>query len=651
MCGIAGEMRRHGNGADEAVARRMIRAVHHRGPDASGVAVDGPVALAHARLSIIDLVGGVQPMASEDGRYRITFNGEIFNYVELRERLIARGRRFRTDSDTEVLLVAYEELGPDCVAELNGQWAFAVWDTKAKSLFLSRDRLGVRPIYYAERPSAFIFASEVRALLVHPDVGAEIDPRGIDQLLTIWAPIPPRTVFRDVRELPPGSSMRVDDTGVRTWRHWQADYSEVAMPASVDAAADDLLTLLTDAVRIRFRADVPVGGYLSGGLDSTVVTAIARKRLGVRLDTFSVGFEDGAFDETQYQNAAAEALGTHHASMRIGHGDIAGVFPDVVWHAERPMLRTAPAPLFLLSRFVHDSGYKVVLTGEGADEMLGGYDIFKEAKVRRFWAQQPESVLRPKLLQRLYPYMPDLQKQPAAYLQGFFNARPEDLASPFFSHQPRWGMTARTKLFLSDAFKAELAGYDVYAELAETLPPAFASWDPFCQAQYLETEHLLPGYILATQGDRMAMAHAVEGRFPFLDHRVVSFAAKLPPRLKMRVLNEKFLLKHASAGLIPEVVRARSKQPYRAPGTASFYDAATGKARADWVAALTTPERLSQDGVFNPGAVTRLLAKAAKGQVTGTRDDMAVVAVLSTQLLADRFVNNFAGQMSHDRAA
>lgn len=656
MCGIAGVLTKNGSSPARDLLSRMIAQLHHRGPDAYGVAVDGPAGLAHARLSIIDLEGGVQPMASPDGRLMLTFNGEIFNYIELREQLARMGRAFRTSSDTEVVLAAYEAWGPDCVTRFNGQWSFAIWDGRKDELFLSRDRIGVRPLFYTEIPSAFLFGSEVKSILAHPQASAQVDPRGLDQIFTTWAPTAPTTPFKGIMELPPGCSMRVARGEVRVWRYWSLDYAPDAEGRSAESYAEQLLDLLMDATRIRLRADVPVGSYLSGGLDSTVIASLVRRLGHEKLETFSVAFADAAFDESGFQAEAVSALGARHHQVRVSDNDIVDVFPEVVWHAERPMLRTAPAPLFLLSRLVREQGYKVVLTGEGADEMLGGYDIFKEAKVRRFWARQIDSRHRPKLLQRLYPYMQNLQSQPPAYLQAFFGVRPEDLADPAFSHRPRWDLTAKTKLFFSEGVKADLEGYDAAAELMAGMPAGYADWDPFCQAQYLESAHLLPGYILSSQGDRMSMANSIEGRFPFLDVRVMEFAAKLPPRLKMKVLNEKYLLKLATGGIIPESIRRRPKQPYRAPDASSFFDAAAKADRAEWIADLTSSDRVARDGVFNPRAVAKLMDKARAGQVASTRDGMAVVGVLSTQIMIDRFVNNFDRQTlpekaSHDHAA
>jgi len=651
MCGIAGILRLDNGPVPADVLARMIAMIHHRGPDDHGTHAQGPVGLANARLSIIDLAGGHQPMANEDRTLWITFNGEIFNYRELRDALVRKGHRFSTSSDTEVILQLYADKGEECVHDLNGQWAFAIWDSRRRRLFLSRDRLGVRPLYYTLADHSLIFASEIKSLFAHPAVPRSLDLAGLDQLFTFWCTLPPTTIFDGVFELPPGHSLTVADNQVRVRPYWRLSYpsrdAQPAEPKTTRDYADRLLELLVDATRLRLRSDVPVGAYLSGGLDSSLVTALIQRFSRTPLKTFSVTFDDPEFDERAYQRQVVDHLGTTHHEVQCSYEDISRVFPDVIWHTEKPVLRTAPAPLFLLSRLVHAEGYKVVLTGEGADEIFGGYDIFKEAKIRRFWAASPQSRIRPLLLRRLYPYLPSLRAQSDAYLRAFFHVQPGDQASPFFSHLPRWGMTAMLKRFFSDAVKTELKRYDAYAVLAESLPPDYASWDPFCQAQYLETAYLLPGYILSSQGDRVAMAHSVEGRFPFLDHRVVDFAASVPPHLKMRALTEKYILKRVAADLLPPVIRRRTKQPYRAPEAKSFLGAGPSASPNDYVQDLLAFDRIEQDGIFDPGATSLLLEKIRSGQAVGIKDNMALVGILSTQLLIDQFIHRFSARLPH----
>ncbi len=636
MCGISGILKLDGSQPEPDQLRAMIATIRHRGPDANGVRVEGPAGLASARLSIIDIAGGAQPMSTIDGDLWITFNGEIFNYLELREDLLARGHKFATKSDTEVILNAYREYGENCVHRFNGQWAFAIWDAPRKKMFLSRDRLGIHPLFYTRAGNSFIFASEMKALFACPEVRAEIDLHGLDQIFTFWFPLAPRTIFKNISQLPPGCSMVVDGGEIRVSKYWSLEYApdENADSEKESELAEELLSLLMDATLLRLRSDVPVGAYLSGGIDSTVTTALVKKLAGSRLRTFSVSFADAEFDESAYQKEASAYIGTQHSNVCCSYEDISHAFPQVVWHAEQPIIRTAPAPLFRLSKLVHESGFKVVLTGEGADETLGGYDIFKEAKIRRFWGRELGSSWRPLLLKRLYPYMENLQRQSPTYLKSFFHVDPEDLSNPFFSHLPRWELTSKLKMFFSQEVRSQLRPEQALEDLTRALPRGFSQWDPFNQAEYLECEYLLPGYILSSQGDRMTMAHSVEGRYPFLYHRVVEFAAKLPPYLKMKVLDQKHLLKLASNGLIPESIRNRAKQPYRAPDGKSFFN---GKV-PEYVHDLLSPEAVNQNGIFDASAVSALVDKFQSGRTTGVRDNMAMVGILSTQMVIEQFI-------------
>lgn len=578
-------------------------------------------------------------MSTADGRFHVTFNGEIFNYIELREELIKKGHVFLTRSDTEVLLHLYQEYGEDCVQRLNGQWAFAIWDAIRHTLFLSRDRLGVRPLFYTQAKGVFLFASEIKALFACPEVARELDIAALDQIFTFWVTLPPRTFFKNVWQLPPGHSLVLENGRIRTWPYWQLEYApgDDRTDTSEKRMTEELLALLLDATRIRLRSDVPVGAYLSGGLDSTLITALVKQSAGDNLRTFSVSFQDPEFDESSYQQEASDFLQTRHSVVNCSYEDIAGVFPEVVWHTEQPILRTAPAPLYLLARMVREAGFKVVLTGEGSDEVFGGYDIFKEAKIRRFWARNLNSSWRPLLLKRLYPYMGSIQQQSPLYLKSFFHVSAEELASPFFSHLPRWELTAKLKMLMSREVVEESANTPALGALQQSLPQDFKSWDAFNQAEYLETMYLLPGYILSSQGDRMAMASAVEGRYPFLDYRVVEFGAKLPPALKMKVLDEKHLLRRVAKGLIPDSVQRRHKQPYRAPDGKSFVTKKWG-----YLEDMLSPERVRKAGIFDPHAIAALLNKFRNGRTTSTRDNMALVGALSTQLLVEMFLNHQA---------
>lgn len=646
MCGIAGIVNMgDGEPPEEANLRRMLGMIRHRGPDEFGLYFDEHAALGSARLSIIDLFGGQQPIGNEDDSLWIVFNGEVFNYVELRAELEARGHRFKTQTDTEVVLHLYEELGPQCLERFNGQFAIAIWNNRDRTLFLARDRLGVRPLFYARSRDRVIFGSEIKALLAEGHLAAEIDAAMLRQIFTFWSPLSPRTVFRGILEVPPAHYLIASEGRIKIMPYWKLDFaSERFGPAtdgnvagSEEELAEELVDLLTDATRMRLRADVPIGGYLSGGLDSSVIASIARNLAGKNFNTFSITFEDKTFDESQHQRLMAEFLGSEHHVVRATYADIGRVFPEVIWHTETAIMRTAPAPMFLLSKLVHDSNFKVVLTGEGADEFLVGYDLFKETKIRRFWSAQPKSSWRPGLLSRLYPQVSGLAGNNKRLLAAFFGNGLTDVNNPFYSHLIRWRNNRRTCRFLSnDVLRQGASDFEQLLGDVE-LPAGFSRWDSGERAQYFEITIFLSQYLLSAQGDRMAMAHSVEGRFPFLDYRVVEFCNGLPARLKLRGLNEKYLLKKAARRLLPAQVLQRTKRAYRAPIHRSFYNENT----PDYVHELLSPEQIKRAGLFQSGAVEQLVAKAMQGKIVGETDEMALAGIISSQLLHFQFVEDF----------
>ena len=650
MCGIVGTLNfTKQSPIEEQSLYQMLAMIRHRGPDQFGVYLDQTVGLGSARLSIIDLDTGQQPITNEDGTLWIVFNGEIYNYVELRPDLEARGHRFATQTDTEVILHLYEELGPDCVKHLNGQFAFAIWDARQQRLVLARDRVGVRPLFYSVADGALIFGSEIKAILADARVDAALDPVALDQIFTYWSTLSPRTVFKDIVDVPPGHYLVAQRGAITLTRYWQLGFP--AVPNG--SATDDLNTvrdyvaalsdLLIDAVRIRLRADVKVGAYLSGGLDSSTITAMIRSIIGDHLNTFSITFSDPNFDESVHQQRMTQVLGTDHHITHITQADIGRAFPEVIWHTEAPILRTSPVPMFLLSRLVRDNQMKVVLTGEGADEFLGGYDIFKEAKIRRFWARNPASTIRPLLLQRIYADIPDLAMGGGAYLSAFFGQGLAEVDDPAYSHTLRWHNTSRTKRFFSDELHQAGGGgngaQDVHA-LTDVIeyPPDFMRWDPLHRAQYLESSIFLSQYLLSSQGDRMGMAHSIEGRFPFLDHRVIEFATRLPPTVKLHGLNEKYVLKQVAAQWLPASIWQRTKKPYRAPIHRSFFN----DVPLDYVQELLSPEYLNKTGLFKPNAVAQLIRKIEHAPRISETDDMALVGILSCQLINRQFVEHLA---------
>jgi len=616
----------------------MCGAMHHRGPDEFGIFRDARCGLAHARLSIIDLSTGQQPLSNQDGTLWIAFNGEIFNYVELREELVKLGHVFKTKSDTEVIVHAYEAWGDEAFAKMNGQWAVALWDEKKKKLVLTRDRVGVRPLYVTEHAGRVLFGSEVKAIFAaDPSVPRAFDPLGLEETFTFWSIVPPRSVFAHVEELRAGYVRTYENGTMREHAYWQPRYCEPGGAHTFKGSLEDATVAVREALEkataLRMlRADVQVGSYLSGGLDSSFVAALGLRAKGEKFSTFSVGFEDAEYDETQFQRQMAERLGTEHHAITVKRGDIARVFPDVIRFAERPVLRTAPAPLFLLSKLVHDAGIKVVLTGEGADEMFAGYDLFREGKVRRFWAKDPSSKRRPLLLDRLYPYLARSPVAQKAMATQFFGKNLENARAPGFAHEARWRSTAALKRLFSSATVDAVGKTDVTAGLLATLPPEFSRWSHLAQDQYLEIRTLLTGYLLSSQGDRMLMGNSVEGRFPFLDKDVIALADSLPASYKLHVLDEKHVLKRASRDLVPADILARKKQPYRAPDALSF----VGEGTPEWVEDAMSERALAEAGVFAvEGARTlwqKCKARAAGGQFSNA-DNMAVVGILSTQLV------------------
>jgi asparagine synthase (glutamine-hydrolysing) len=642
MCGIAGIYNRN---ADTPIDRKVLEAMtdslSHRGPDDKGCYIDNNIGLGHRRLSIIDLGGGKQPMCNENRQIQVVFNGEIFNYIELMDYLKTKGHVFRTRSDTEVIVHLYEEYGLDFLTHLNGQFAIALWDNTTRELLLARDRMGIRPLYFSERKKGTVlFGSEAKAIFCYPGLSRCIDPIGLEQALTLWVTVPPRTIFKGIRELPPGCFLRVTKEKTSLHRYWRHSFPDKGgyEDKPFTCYTERLQELLYDAATIRLRADVPVAAYLSGGLDSSIIASLIRKYHNNHLKTFSVSFKDTAYDEGLFQQEMVRFLNTDHRVIEMDYDAIGELFSDVVWYAESPMIRTAPAPLYALSGLVRQNNIKVVLTGEGADEVFGGYNIFKENKIRRFWSRFPQSPIRPLLLSRLYPYI-KASAQAGNFWQLFFKKGLADTENPYYSHTIRWSNTARIKRLLSLESRESLDEQQhIYGELDEYIDPEMKRWDPLCQSQYLEMVLFMSGYLLSSQGDRMMMGHSVEGRFPFLDHRVVEFAATIPPEYKLNLLNEKWILKKTFEHILPQNMVQRPKQPYRAPIAKCFI----GKGQQHVAASQLNYDAVVKAGIFDPESI-KILTEKSKNSTTeaSALDDMTIAAVTSTQLLYHHFISDF----------
>jgi asparagine synthase (glutamine-hydrolysing) len=396
------------------------------------------------------------------------------------------------------------------------------------------------------------------------------------------------------------------------------------------------------------RADVPVGAYLSGGLDSSATTALIKRFTDTKVETFSIAFHDKAYDESAYQNQMADFLGTSHHQIRCSYRDIAENFLKVIWHTERPVLRAAPTPLYMLSGLVRDNNFKVVLTGEGSDEVLGGYDIFKETLIRNFWARNPNSPSRPLLLQRLYPTLPLSAARTRLYLETFYKTGLAERDKYYFSHIPRINTTSKIKDYFTDEIKTQLNSHDSLQSFGRNLPTGFFTWHHLARAQYLEAKSLLAGYILSSQGDRVTAANAVEGRFPFLDHRVVEFASRIPPWHKIFGLKEKFILKKAMRKELPAGIIARVKQPYMAPDSNSFVQSDSPA----YIEEMLSEKALKLAGLFHHTFVAKLRDKCTRLSHAhlSFKDNMSFIGILSTQLLVHLYLDNFEVAKSMDRS-
>ncbi|MBD3233092.1 MAG: asparagine synthase (glutamine-hydrolyzing) [candidate division Zixibacteria bacterium] len=648
MCGIAGIVSLDGKRpVNNLLLEDMIYIQSHRGPDEGGIYLDEGAGLGHARLSIIDLSTGGQPMTNEDDSLWCVYNGEVYNYLELRPELKRRGHRFRTTSDTEVLIHSFEEYGVKAFDDFNGQFAIAFWDKRRKKLTLVRDRVGIRPLHYAIVDNQLLFASEIKAILLHPKFQPQLDPQALDEVFTFWSVLPPRTMFKDIHELPPGCYLTLQDGQIEIKKYWQPDLpsADNEDQRSLPELVEELKELLRDSTIIRLRADVPVGAYLSGGLDSSATTAFIRNYTSNPLKTFSVAFEDKNYDERDYQVQLSNYLRTDHRMVSCDYERIANIFDKVIWHTEKPILRTAPAPMMMLSNLVRDNGIIVVLTGEGADEFLGGYDLFKEAKIRWFWSKNPDSKWRPLLLERLYPYLAMSPAKTKMFLRAFYRAGIEHPDNPQFSHIQRWLTASKIKNFYTSSFRDTIGDFDPTANYINTLPSEFQNWSYLAKAQFLEVQTLLSSYLLSSQGDRMAAANSIEGRYPFLDHRVIEFASKLPPKYKIKGLVEKYILRESVKGLIPEELRKRIKRPYMAPDAVSFLH---GSIPASIKESIDS-KAIEDAGIFNAGAVTKLheKLKSLPSERIGFKDNMSFVGILSTMMFYDQFLVNF-GKNSSD---
>jgi len=596
MCGIAGCLSFSGRPAEPALLESMARSLAHRGPDGHGLHCEGAVGLAHRRLSILDLAGGAQPMTTRDGKAWITFNGEIYNFVELRAELEARGHPFETKSDTEVILHLYEERGPDCVRGLRGMFAFALWDPDRRRLLLARDRVGIKPLYYAQDGEGLVFASEIKSLLLHPSVPNDVDEAALGQFLTYQYIPGPRTAYAAIRKLPPAHILIAENGRVTLKRYWSLSD---APPSPPDPRwREELVSTLEESVRLHMRSDVPVGALLSGGIDSSLVVALAAQTSPQPLRTFSVGFRDRAFSELPYARQVAERYGTRHTEWVLEPQGVEAL-PGLVAHFDEPFGDPSAIPCSAIAR-VAASQVKVCLSGDGGDEGFAGYDAYLTAD-RLALADRVPLALRRLLLGPLERRIPEWFRG-----KGLMRMLASSAADRYA--ELMGGVDAATRGWLLDpGFLSRIAAEHPYERFRE-LHRSFEALDEVQRLQRIDLETYLPDDILV-KADMTSMLHSLELRVPLLDHKVLELAFRMPTSLKLRSGTGKVALRSAFSDRLPESIRARGKQGFGLP-LASWL-------RGDLLSLVREvfgDRRTRQRGVFDPRGLDRILGSHLRGR-------------------------------------
>jgi asparagine synthase (glutamine-hydrolysing) len=613
MCGIAGyfDQREH-RAIPDGVLRTMTESLAHRGPDGSGYHRAPGIGLGHRRLSIIDIAGGVQPMASADGKVQVIFNGEIYNFRAVRAQLQALGHTFTRDSDTEVIVEAWRAWGEACVERLRGMFAFAIWDERQRLLFLARDRLGVKPLYYAELGDGrIIFASELKALLHWPNLSRAIDPRAIEDYFAYGYVPDDKCLLSAVRKLPAAHtlSFRWGEAGARPKRYWDIafDASVTGTPA---ALAEELAARMREAVELRLVADVPVGAFLSGGVDSSSVVALMAGLVETPVNTCSIGFDSAAHDETEYADAIARRYATNHRKRTVTADDF-GLIDRLVAAFDEPFADASAIPTFRVSELARET-VTVALSGDGADEAMAGYRRYRLfANEERVRGLLPAG-LRRRLFGSLGRAYPKLDWAPRALrAKSTFEALAMDDGAAYFHAVSVTPDALRGRLF-SDALKRSLGGYWAGSLYVDTMRDAPAV-DALGRAQYADIVHWLPGDIL-TKVDRTSMAVSLEAREPLLDHELVAWMAALPSGLRLSGGEGKWLLKKAMEPYLPRDVLYRRKMGFVVPIERWFRDAL-----ADRVAALATGSAVADSGWFDMNRFSAWAAAHRAGRADHSR--------------------------------
>lgn len=559
MCGITGFINKvdSDKAPREALLDAMCRVIEYRGPDEQGMAVEGRAALGMRRLSIIDLKGGQQPIFSEDGAKLIVFNGEIYNYRELRKDLESRGRNFKTNSDTETILVAYEEFGTACVNRLRGMFAFAIWDKKNENLFIARDRVGKKPLFYGQtRAGNFVFGSELKTLLTHGEISREIDYAALDAYLTFGYVPEEFCIFKDAKKLLPGHFLVFKDGVVQTQQYWDFDYSGEAEAGSEDDYLDALREKIKEAVKVRLISEVSLGAFLSGGVDSSSIVGLMSQILDKPVKTFSIGFNEDSFNELKYARVAAKHFNTEHHEFTLTP-DFVQIIDDLVWHFDEPFSDSSALPTYMVSKMARDF-VTVVLSGDGGDELFAGYTRYVIDRERRGFEKLP-SALRRSVLQPVSKALPHGARGKNYLYNASLDATDRYIDSVSQFNRPR-----RDNLYTRD-FRAKLNGnFGRGEKLFQELASSVSGREQVDRLLYLDSKTYLPGDIL-TKVDRMSMAASLEARVPLLDHELIEFVVRMPARLKLKGIETKYIFKKAMEGIVPNEILHREKQGFGVP--------------------------------------------------------------------------------------
>ena len=562
MCGITGFIDLWNMSDARGVETRgetldaMCRVIRHRGPDDQGVMLKPGVALGMRRLSIIDLAGGHQPIANEDGAVTIVFNGEIYNYRELQKELQARGHRFRTNSDTETIVHAYEEFGASCVDHLRGMFAFAIWDDREKQLFIARDRVGKKPLYYSvTRGGTLVFGSELKSLLEHPEVERTINPQALDAYFSLGYVPDPISIFENVEKLPPGHHLTFTNGRLTVERYWDFSYNANGNGHKTSDYLDELRALLDEAVKLRLVADVPLGAFLSGGVDSSTVVALMARHMDQPVKTFSIGFNEDSYDELKYARLTAKKFGTDHHEFLVTP-DICEVVDQLAWHFDEPFADSSAIPTYVVSKLAREH-VKVVLTGDGGDELFAGYSRYVTERNRSKFDLVPRAV-REGLMDPLSRAMPH-----GAWGRNYLQNVSLDPISRYLDTVSVFTGLNKSSLYSAD-FSDQLRNSSHLSSYFHELSRNVKTSAPLDSLLYIDSKTYLPGDIL-TKVDRMSMAVSLEARVPLLDHKLIEFVTRIPAGMKLAGIETKHLFKQAIADLVPSEIISRPKQGFGVP--------------------------------------------------------------------------------------